>query len=188
MDLRERIRNILDYFLFMNVNDDAFYILVKFPNKWVVPTDASDGIKILKGDKAKDTYYFYTDFNSGYEPLFDTVDEIIRQNREIEEKYKLFNSKLSELKLLFENEDLSVLEGMSFSIGDTTATTNDKKDETVESEVVFEKPEKDEQSNEEQEEEVVEEEEKTEKKNKPRIKKNNISASVMDSAKKLINQ
>jgi len=185
MDLRERIRNILDYFLFMNVNEEAFYILVKFPSKWVVPTDASDSVKIMKGDNAKDTYYFFTDFNNGYEPLFDTVDEIIRQNREIEEKYKLFNSKLSELKLLFENEDLSVLENMKFNIG---ATTNDKKDETVETEMAVETPEKEEQPNEEQKEEAVEEEEKTEKKNKPKNKKNNISASIMDSAKKLINQ
>ena len=182
MNLNERVKKIGTYFQFMNVSMDAYYILTSFPNKWVVPSNASDTVKIMKKDDSPDTYYFYTDFNNGYEVLFDVIDEIIRQNKEIEEKYKLFNAKLNELKTLFENEDLSSLENMEFSL----SLNNTKSEPEVKKE---EEPKAEEEKSVEPEETVAEEtpvvdEEKTKAKSKKKNK--NVSSSVMNAAKNLI--
>ena len=206
MELNRRVEKVHDYFQFMNVNKEVYYVLVAFPKKWVVPSETSDIVKIMKAETNPDSYYFYTDFSNGYGVLFNTIDEIIRQNKEIEEKFKLFNAKLGELKTLFENEDLSVLENMKFNItvskddlpvtecGPKEEETELIKEEVLEPSPLMENGEPAEplrakqEETEEPNEVVVEEpvEEKVSKKTKSKNKKNNIGLSVMDAAKKLV--
>ena len=182
MDLNERIKNIGGYFKFMNITPEVYYILASFPEKWVVPTNANENVKIMKHDG--EGFYFYTEVVNGYEVLFDVIDEIIRQNREIEEKFKLFNSKLGELKKLFENEDLITLENMKFTIDgmEPPALTTE---ETPVSETGVSNPSEivEETQSENNEKDAVEQ---TEEKTYGKKKKKNVGLSIMDTAKKLV--
>jgi hypothetical protein len=183
MDLNERIKNIGVYFKFMNITPEVYYILASFPKKWVVPANTNENVKIMKHDD--DEFYFYTELENGYDVLFDVIDEIIRQNREIEEKYKLFNSKLNELKKIFENEDLVTLENMKFTVDAMEPLTFSTKGTTVtESEDGEQGKNDDEGANDEQQENEVQE--VIDEKPREKKKKNGVGPSIMEAAKKLV--
>jgi len=62
----------------------------------------------------------------GYEIVFSCAKEIVKVNFEIEEKQKLFQSKIKELELLFQHESLDKLKELSFIENGQEITTGIK--------------------------------------------------------------
>ena len=57
------------------------------------------------------------------------IDNIIKSNREREEKEKLFRSKVQELKGIFEKQKLEDLKGLKFDVDEITSIINSNGEE-----------------------------------------------------------
>lgn len=120
MDLQKNILNLGDYFKEMNIVENVIYILVAFPNKWLISNTIKDNFNVnvtIKKDYNKDNkfgYYFFTDFNDNADNLFDAINYTINFNLQAEEKIKLLLSKIEELKKIFDEEDINTLKTLQF--------------------------------------------------------------------------
>lgn len=116
--MKERIKSITKYFVEFRVVDDAEYIKVRFPDKWVIDAELCVGSVGIQKDK--DGYYFvFSDADDGFDVLFDTIDNIILFNKEIEEKTELLIQKANELKGMFEDYPLEKLKTLKFTFDDS---------------------------------------------------------------------
>lgn len=119
MDLKKRIENISDYFKSCNIAEGVIYALVKFPNQWIVPDKDTMkemyGVEVTK-DNTPNCFYFFTTINNGTDAVFDAVEYTVIINKAIEEKSKLFEKALNDLKEMFTNEDdINVLKTLTMS-------------------------------------------------------------------------
>lgn len=120
MDLQKNILDLGDYFKEMNIVENIVYILVAFPNKWLISSTIKDNFNVnvtIKKDYAKDNkigYYFYTKFDDNTDNLFDAIKYTIDFNLQAEEKIKLLLSKVEELKDIFDKEDINTLKTLQF--------------------------------------------------------------------------
>lgn len=126
MDVNERIKEVGKYFTVFNVHDGAVCVGVVFPEKWTlfdVETICNEfGIQIQVKDK---TTFFLCDIADGFDPVFDAVDFIIKQNRSLEQKTELLREKVGELQKLFEKEPLERLQTLHFVFDDTIKQVKD---------------------------------------------------------------
>ena len=119
MDLKNRIEKIGDYFKSCNIAEGVIYALVNFPNQWIVPDKDTMkemyGVEVTK-DSTPNCFYFFTTINNGTDAVFDAVEYTVTINKAIEEKSKLFEKALNDLKEMFTNEDdINVLKTLTMS-------------------------------------------------------------------------
>ena len=115
----DNIRKLRPYFFSLREIDNNVSLDVKLPSTWkfetiVVPYKS---IKIKVQDKNEKHTLVSLIGNAtldGYEIVFSCAKEIVKVNFEIEEKQKLFQSKIKELELLFQHESLDKLKELSF--------------------------------------------------------------------------
>lgn len=89
---------------------------IKIPISWKYD-DPSDGVKFKVQDKNEHQMLLSIvapNTKEGYDMVFTTAKKIIRVNLEEEEKIKLFNQKVEELKTLFLSSPLDKLKEISF--------------------------------------------------------------------------
>lgn len=116
--VKERIKNIEEYFLGMDVKDGLVSVAVKFPRKWMIldGLDEKYGVVI---DECKNTqgspyakesgsFYFATSLEDGFDAAFDAIDENISVMKAAEERVELLEAKTNELKALFSDEENSL--------------------------------------------------------------------------------
>lgn len=125
MDIRKNVKKIEKYFQLFTITEGVAYILMKYPDKWVMPKIKTNKIEIKKDDKLG--VYYYTTLNNDPEILFKLAENTIELNRKIEEKRQLLLEKMDELKRLFANEDLEKLKGLKYDF--TVEGNDDEKEE-----------------------------------------------------------
>ena len=116
--VKERIKNIEEYFLGMDVKDGLVSVAVKFPKKWMIldGLDEKYGVVI---DECKNTqgspyakesgsFYFAASLEDGFDAAFDAIDENISVMKAAEERVELLETKTNELKALFSDEENSL--------------------------------------------------------------------------------
>ena len=117
-DVKNRIENIKEYFLGMDVKDGLVSIAVKFPKKWMIleGLDEKYGVGI---DECKNTngspyakepgsFYFAAALEDGFDVAFNAIDENISVMKAAEERVELLDTKINELKALFNDEENSL--------------------------------------------------------------------------------
>ena len=116
MDIKDRIKKISRYFRGMQITatDDGsqvIYVIVSFPHGWIIDEDLEKkfGVTISQGNNI-DEYYFCTDIDTGEQVLFDAIDYNIERMKEAIERAQLLSKKTSELKALFEDENVTIEE------------------------------------------------------------------------------
>ena len=116
MDIKDRIKKLGKYFQGMQIvtTDDGtqvIYVVVKFPYNWVIDDELEKkfGVTVAQGQSVEE-YYFCTDIDSGEQILFDAIDYNIEKMKEAIERAQLLSKKTTELKALFENEDVTLEE------------------------------------------------------------------------------
>lgn len=114
MDIKDRIKKISQYFKGMQVTSiengaQVIYVIVSFPHGWVIDEDLEKkfDISIMKNGNE---YYFCTDIDSGEQKLFDAIDYNIDKMKEAIERAQLLSKKTTELKRLFEDENITIEE------------------------------------------------------------------------------
>ena len=116
MDIKDRIKSISKYFKQMQITtvDDGsqvIYVVVSFPHGWIIDEDLEKkfGVTVSQGTNINE-YYFCTDIESGEQVLFDAIDYNIDRMKEAIERAQLLSKKTTELKSLFEDENITIEE------------------------------------------------------------------------------
>jgi hypothetical protein len=93
---------------------------MSFPNTWGLPKKYVNESQVVENDTQSKTHRsisFVSEFSQeGVDNTIDSIKNVIRYNKEKEEKERLFESKVIELKSLFEKEALGDLKGLEFNI------------------------------------------------------------------------
>ena len=125
------IRTLRPYFFSLREIDNNVSLDIKLPSTWKFETIVGPykSIKIKVQDKNEKHTLVSLIGNAtldGYEIVFSCAKEIVRVNFEIEEKQKLFQSKIKELEILFQHESLDKLKELSFIENGQETTTGIK--------------------------------------------------------------
>lgn len=116
-DIKERIKKIETYFKTMQViqavSDDnsmhtIIYIDVSFPANWSVPSDIEQKYNVSVVINRDGDFIFACEISNGFDKIFDAIDETINKMLIAEEKVRLLNSKIKELKELFSDEAIPI--------------------------------------------------------------------------------
>jgi hypothetical protein len=93
---------------------------VSFPNTWKLPKKYVDESKVMEQTTTipnERLFSFVSEITEDdVEKVSGNIQSIIKYNLEREEKEKLFDSKVSELKMIFEKQNLSNLKSLHFDI------------------------------------------------------------------------
>jgi len=93
---------------------------IHFPNTWKIPKKFVDEETLLENESTetgKRFFSFVSTFNEKeVEKIINNLRNIIKYNKEREEKDKLFQTKVNELKSIFEKQNLDNLQALKFEI------------------------------------------------------------------------
>lgn len=102
-------------------------------SNWVIPKKYVEGIEVIAQDSSDrpntKVYSFVVENTTELVNKLETaLDNVIKHNREREEKEKLFKEKIQELKSMFETKDVDSLKALYFQIDtETTLSLDDEK-------------------------------------------------------------
>jgi hypothetical protein len=115
----DNIRTLRPYFFSLREIDNNVSLDIKFPVTWKFETIVTPykSVKTKVQDKSEKFTLVSLIGNAtsdGYEIVFSCAKEIVKINKEHEEKQKLLQSKIKELEFLFQHESLDKLKELSF--------------------------------------------------------------------------
>lgn len=122
MSLYKEIESIIEYTISIRKLEKYLSFDLVFPSTWSVLKSQVDESKTVfqKNDDKGKTISFLSEMDeSSVTDTLNKIQNIISYNKEKEEKQRLFNEKVSELKNLFENESLDELKSLKFDIDET---------------------------------------------------------------------
>ena len=135
MNIQERIKNISEYFVGMQMSteDNVVYVRTRFPDKWVISELLEDNFNV-RGiqDKKNNTQFFFTNIENGFDVVFDAIDFTIQMNKSALERLELFKEKVEELKELFDSEEIDKLRRLEFTFKKQETKSRKKKVAVVE--------------------------------------------------------
>jgi len=106
----QSVRKLQNYFSFD----------INFPNTWKLPKKYVDENKVMEQDSKTPNYRFFSFVSEIQEEEIEktsqNIQNIIKYNLEREEKEKLFEEKVNELKTIFEKQTLKSLKNLKFEI------------------------------------------------------------------------
>ena len=125
------IKDLRPYFFSLREIDNNVSLDVRLPSNWKFETIVAPykSIKTKVQDKNEKHTLVSLISNAttdGYEIVFTCAKEIVKTNKEIEEKQKLFQTKIKELEVLFQQESLDKLKQLSFIENGQEITTGIK--------------------------------------------------------------
>ena len=93
---------------------------IEFPDTWKLPKKYVNEEKVVENDKSKQGFRFFSfvsEFDEkSVDEIISNIKNIIAYNKEREEKERLFQVKVDELKKMFEKEKLDDLQALKFEI------------------------------------------------------------------------
>jgi hypothetical protein len=120
----QSVRKLKNYLSF----DMSFPITWKLPKKYVKEDNV---VENESNDKSKRLLSFVSQFEeNSINNIVDNVKNIIKFNKELEAKEKLFNDKVTELKTLFEKQNLQSLNELKFEISPKKYTLDGEDEES----------------------------------------------------------
>ncbi len=127
----DNIKVLRPYFFSLREIDNNVSLDIRMPTNWKFETIVAPykSIKIKVQDKNEKHTLVSLISNAttdGYEIVFTCAKEIVKTNKEIEEKQKLFQTKIKELEVLFQRESLDKLKELSFIENGQEITTGIK--------------------------------------------------------------
>jgi len=106
---------------------------MSFPKTWKLPKKYVKEDSVVENesnDKSQRLLSFVSQFEeSSINSIAENIKNIIKFNKELEAKEKLFNDKVNELKSLFEKQNLQSLNELKFEISPKKYTLNGEEDE-----------------------------------------------------------
>lgn len=117
MKLEEKIASLSEYGLGFRTYKNNYIFFITYKDGWAVIQPSDEEIKFMKDDKNPNTYYYVTEMGdiNKFQSIFETIDETILYNKEIEDKNALFKEKTEELFQLFIDKPITQLRKLQFS-------------------------------------------------------------------------
>ena len=121
----QSVRKIKNYLSF----DVQFLETWKLPKKYINEKSIVENERTTTGYRS---FSFVSEFNeSATDELINSIKNIIAYNKEREEKERLFQHKVNELKAIFEKQNLNSLQALKFDINEPKIEL-DEEEETTE--------------------------------------------------------
>jgi len=120
MSLYKEFSTLFPYLQSVRKIENYLSFDISFPNTWKLPKKYVDESKIMEQQSTITNERLFSYVSEINEPEIERVYQnlcgIIKYNKEREEKDKLFESKVEELRKLFEKQNLERLKGLNFNI------------------------------------------------------------------------
>ncbi len=120
MSLYKEFSSLLPYIQSVRKLENYLSFDVSFPSSWKLPKKYVDEEKVMEQSSKIENHRFFSFVSEISEEnvglISDNLKNIIRYNLELEEKDKLFQNKVNELKLIFEKQNLINLKELSFEM------------------------------------------------------------------------
>jgi len=117
MSFYKEIENITDYIMSIRKLEKYFSFDVNFPSTWSILKSHVDETKTVftKNENKGKHVSFVSELDElSITETIDRINNIVKYNKEKEEKEKLFQEKVNELKSIFEKESLEELKNLKF--------------------------------------------------------------------------
>lgn len=129
MSLYKEFSNLLPYIQSVRKLKEYFSFDISFPNTWKIPKKYVREDRVLEQESKtlnERLISFVCEITEeDVETTYNNIKSIIKYNLDREEKEKLFQAKVDELKSLFEKQNLSNLKGLQFEIKQNKITLGD---------------------------------------------------------------
>lgn len=137
MSLYKEFSSLLPYLQSVRKLETYLSFDVSFPRNWKLLKRFVDEEKVIEQPSKIDTermFSFFTEITEeSVELITKNIKGIISYNLELEEKEKLFQNKVDELKTIFEKSNLNNLKALSFEIKpETKKITLEDGEESIE--------------------------------------------------------
>lgn len=120
MNLYEQLNEIFPYLISIRKLETYVSIDVELPTTWKLPKKYVDEKMVVEQKSAKPEFRcfsFATSFDEEtLDKLLNNLKNIIKYNKEREEKEKLFEDKVKELKSFFDKSNLTDLKSLEFQV------------------------------------------------------------------------
>lgn len=120
MSIFKEFSTLFPYLQSMRRLNDYISFDVSFPNSWKIPKKFVKEDRVLEQESITPNHRlisFVSDLEeSSVEQTTSNIQNIINYNLEREEKEKLFELKVEELKILFDKQSLKTLKNLKFEI------------------------------------------------------------------------
>jgi hypothetical protein len=142
MSLYKEFSSLLPYLQSVRKLKEYFSFDVSFPTTWKLPKKYVDENRIVEQDSKTSTHRFFSFVSEINEVEVDritsNIKNIVKYNLEREEKEKLFENKVNELKGIFEKQNLKSLKNLQFQLNLNKIELEDDEEELRPTEVVGE--------------------------------------------------
>lgn len=132
MSLYKEFSDLLPYLQSVRKIKDYFSFDVLFPLNWRLPKKYVDESRVMEQESKVATQRFLSfvaDINEeGVDTTTSNIKNIIKYNLEREEKERLFEDKVSELKLIFEKQNLRKLKSLKFDLNSNKIELDDEEE------------------------------------------------------------
>lgn len=107
---------------------------IQFPENWKLPKKYVNEKSVVENEKNTVGYRFFSfvaEFNEqSVNEITDSIKNVIAYNKEREEKDRLFQSKVNELKSIFERQNLNNLQSLKFEMGENKIELEDDEEDS----------------------------------------------------------
>jgi len=120
MSLYKEFSSLLPYLQSVRKLENYLSFDVSFQTTWKLPKKYVDEEKVMEQTSKVENHRFFSFVSEISEEsvgiISDNLKNIIRYNLELEEKDRLFQNKVNELKSIFEKQNLNNLKDLSFEM------------------------------------------------------------------------
>jgi hypothetical protein len=143
MDLYKKLKDIFPYLISIRRLESYVSIDIEIPENWKLIKKYVDEKAVLEQKSNKNGFRLFSftcEFNElVLDNLFKNILGLIKYNKEREEKERLFEDKVKELKSFFDQKNLNDLKALEFNIKNTLKVElEDDEHEREDSELVSE--------------------------------------------------
>jgi hypothetical protein len=120
MSLYKEFSALLPYLQSVRKLESYLSFDLSFPTTWKLPKKYVDEDKVMEQTSKSDGHRFFSfvsEINEeSVEKMSENLKNIIKYNHDREEKDRLFQNKVEELKSIFERQDLTSLKNLNFEL------------------------------------------------------------------------
>ena len=146
MSLYKEFSELLPYIQSVRKIEKYLSFDISFPTSWKLPKKYVQEDKVMEQENkiaGNRTFSFVAEINeSDIEQVTENLQNIIKYNLEREEKDRLFQNKVDELKTIFEKQNLESLQNLKFDLKSKTLSKlklDDNEEELTTTRVVAER-------------------------------------------------
>ncbi len=130
MGLYSDLENVFDYLISVRKLKTYLSFDIELPKTWKIPKRYANEEKVVEIQSKTDnkrSFSFVSEFNqSDVDLTVNNIKNIISYNKEIEQKERLLQSKIQELKQIFEKTNLDNLQSLKFEIIEQSLTNGEE--------------------------------------------------------------